>query len=65
MAKVQRKAGMRVDIRVNNPEGNKLGTFDITSGNLYYYRQNAKIVTKKYTWTNLMKLIEKDIASSP
>lgn len=61
MAKVQRKAGMSVDIRVNNREGNRLGNFEITSGNLYYYRKSAKAVTKKYTWANLIRLIEKDI----
>lgn len=64
MAKVQRKAGMTVGVRVNNREGNRLGSFEMTSGNLYYYRKSAKAVTKKYTWSNLIKLIEKDIAGN-
>ena len=55
---------MTVGVRVNNREGNRLGSFEMTSGNLYYYRKSAKAVTKKYTWSNLIKLIEKDIAGN-
>ena len=61
MAKVQKKTAMYTDIRVHDSSGHRRGSFEITSGNIYYYRKNAQKVTKKYTWHNLIKLIERDI----
>ena len=61
MAKTQKKSNMYIDIITRTADGHKAGTFEITSGNLYYYRKNAKKITKQYTWRNLIKLIESDI----
>jgi hypothetical protein len=40
MAKVHRKAGMSIYVNVNSRNGKTLGHFELTSGNLYYYRNN-------------------------
>ena len=61
MPKVQRKGGMAIGVSVRDANGHRQGYFEITSGNLYYFRKNAKQVTKKYTWRNLIKLIEADL----
>jgi len=61
MAQVESKSSISIDIEVKARKGEKKGHLSITSGNLYYYRTNAKSETKRYTFLQLIDLIEKDI----
>jgi hypothetical protein len=61
MAKVESKSIMDINIKVVGKDGKKKGQFIMTSGNIYYYKKNAKIVTAKYTYQQLIDLIESDI----
>lgn len=61
MAKVQKKAGITAMVKVNKKDGGVLGHFELTSGNLYYYRKDAKVATAKYTWASLVKLLETEL----
>jgi len=60
MAKVESKTNVSIDIEVKS--GNeKAGHLSLTKGNIYYYRANAKKETARYTYLQLIDLIEQDL----
>lgn len=61
MAKVESKSRINIDIEVIGRDGLKKGSFSLSSGNFYYFRANAKTETRRYTYQQLLDLIEKDI----
>lgn len=61
MAKVESKTKTTVDMEVTGRDGTKKGHLRFTSGNIYYYRANAKKITAQYTYQQLIDLIESEI----
>lgn len=61
MAKVESKTKTTIDMEVTGRDGTKKGHLNFTSGNIYYYRPNAKTVTAQYTYQQLIDLIETDM----
>jgi hypothetical protein len=59
MARVEKKTKVSMEIEVIGRDGIKKGHLSMTSGNIYYYRPNAKIITAKYTYQQLIDLLEK------
>jgi len=60
MAKVESKTNMSIDIEVKS-DGQKVAHLTLTKGNLYYYRANAKKETARYTYLELIDLIEQSL----
>jgi hypothetical protein len=60
MPRVNSKAEMTINLKVNNRNGNTLGHLVFTSGHLDYYRKKARKVTKRVTLAKLIKLIQKE-----
>ncbi len=61
MAKVESKTDISIDIRVKSKTSKAKGWFCLTSGNVSYYRKNAKKPTVSYTYQQLMELIEDNL----
>ncbi len=61
MPQVESKSNMSIDIEVKSRAGEKKGHISLTSGNLYYYRVNAKNESARYTYQQLIELIERDL----
>jgi len=64
MAKVESKSRVNINIEVISRDGLKKGTFNLSSGNFYYFRANAKTETKRYSYQQLLELIEADIENN-
>jgi len=60
MAKAESKINMSVDIEVKSGD-EKAGHLSLTKGNINYYRANAKNLTARYTYLQLIDLIEQDL----
>jgi hypothetical protein len=65
MPKNQRKAGLDIVVRVTDNEDNLRGRFLISSGSLYYFRRNAREPSRRYSWRQLIELIEEQAAARP
>ena len=61
MSKVESKTRTSIDIEVVGRTGDKKGHLYLTSGNLSYYRPNAKNETARYRYQQLIDLIEADL----
>ena len=61
MARVESKTNLSADIHVKGRNGDTKGHLSLTSGNVYYYRRNAKDETARYTYQQLIDLIESDL----
>ncbi len=61
MAQVESKTNISVDIEVVGRDAEKKGHFSLSSGNLYYYRKNAKNETARITYQQLIELIEEHV----
>ena len=61
MPRVERKSKINIDIKVVGADGGAKGRLYLTSGNLYYYRPNAKNESGRYTYLQLIELIERDM----
>ena len=61
MAKVESKTKTTIDMEVIGRDGIKKGHFVFTSGNMYYYRANAKKSTAQLSYQQLIELIENNI----
>ena len=61
MAQVESKSNISMDIEVKARTGEKRGHLSLTSGNLYYYRTNAKKESARYSYQQLIDLIERDL----
>ena len=63
MAKTQRKAGLDIVVKVTDNEDNLRGRFLISAGSLYYFRKNAKEPSRRYSWRQLIEMIEDQSAA--
>jgi hypothetical protein len=63
MAKTSRKAGLDIVVKVTDAEENLRGRFLISAGSLYYFRKNAKEPSRRYSWRQLIELIEDQTAA--
>jgi hypothetical protein len=62
MPKTHRKAGLDIVVKVTDSEENLRGRFLISAGSLYYFRKNAKEPSRRYSWRQLIELIEEQAA---
>lgn len=62
MPKTPRKAGLDIVVKVTDAEENLRGRFLISAGSLYYFRKNAREPSRRYTWRQLIELIEEQTA---
>ena len=62
MAKVESKSRVNIAIEVIGRDGARKGKFSLSSGNFTYYRVNAKTKTIRYTYQQLLELIENHIS---
>ena len=60
MAKVESKTNMTIEIEVKS-DSQKAAHLTLTKGNIYYYRANAKKETARYTYLQLIDLIERSL----
>lgn len=58
MTKTPRKAGLDIVVKVTDSEDNLRGRFLISAGSLYYFRKNAREPSRRYSWRQLIELIE-------
>jgi hypothetical protein len=65
MPKTHRKAGLDIVVKVTDSEENLRGRFLISAGSLYYFRKNAKEPSRRYSWRQLIELIEEHAAGKP
>lgn len=65
MAKVHRKAGLDIVVKVTDAEDQLRGRFLISANSLYYFRKNAKEPVKRYSWRQLIEMIEGQLAAKP
>jgi hypothetical protein len=65
MPKTQRKAGLDIVVKVTDSDENLRGRFLISAGSLYYFRKNAKEPSRRYSWRQLIEMIEDQPASKP
>jgi hypothetical protein len=63
MAKTQRKAGLDIVVKVTDSEDNLRGRFLISAGSLYYFRKNAREPSRRYSWRQLIEMIEEHEAA--
>ncbi|HUU65090.1 MAG TPA: hypothetical protein VMW37_03190 [Dehalococcoidales bacterium] len=63
MARVQRKTSVTIEAEVIGYDERKKGHLTFTSGNIYYYRPNAKKITVKYTYQQLIDLFESELSA--
>lgn len=60
MAKV-RKAGLDIVVKVADAEGTQ-ARFLISAGSLWYFRRNAREPSRRYSWRQLVEMIEAESA---
>lgn len=58
MAKNPRKAGLDIVVKVTDSDDNLRGRFLISAGSLYYFRKNAREPSRRYSWRQLIEMIE-------
>lgn len=63
MAKTQRKAGLDIVVKVTDSEDNLRGRFLISAGSLYYFRKSAREPSRRYSWRQLIEMIEEHEAA--
>ena len=61
MARVESKTKINIEMEVIGKDGKKKGHLSLSSGNIYYSRPNAKVVTAQYTYQQLIDLIEREL----
>lgn len=61
MARVESKTKINIEMEVIGKDGKKKGHLSLSSGNIYYSRPNAKVVTAQYTYQQLIELIESNL----
>ena len=62
MAQREPKSQTTTSISVKGRSGGRKGRLEITSGNLYYFRTDAKDETERWSLQQIIELLEKDIA---
>ncbi len=63
MAKPTRKAGLDIVVKVTDAEDKLRGRFLISANSLYYFRKNAREPAKRYSWRQLIEMIEGEMAA--
>ena len=63
MAKNPRKAGLDIVVKVTDSDDNLRGRFLISAGSLYYFRKNAREPSRRYSWRQLIEMIEDQSAA--
>lgn len=63
MAKTQHKAGLDIVVKVTGSEDKLRGRFLISAGSLYYFRKNAREPSRRYSWRQLIEMIEEHEAN--
>lgn len=58
------KTRINIEIEVIGRDECKKAHFSLSTGNVNYYRANAKTLTANYTYQQLADLIERDLAES-
>ena len=58
------KTIMSLGLKVKGRNGSLKGTINFTSGNITYYRANAKTITVKMTYQQLIDLLESHLEDS-
>jgi hypothetical protein len=58
MPKTPRKAGLDIVVKVTDSEDNLRGRFLISAGSLYYFRKNAKEPSRRFSWRQLIEMID-------
>ena len=61
MAKREPKTSMSLKLQVKGRDSSLKGSIHLTSGNITYYRANAKTITVKLTYQQLIDLLEKSL----
>lgn len=64
MPRTPRKAGLDIVVKVTDNEDNMRGRFLISAGSLYYFRKNAKEPSRRYSWRQLIEMIEEQAPST-
>lgn len=62
MPNEQRKAGLDIVVKVADAEGDTRGRFLISARSLYYFRRNAREPSRRYSWRQLIDMIEAETA---
>jgi len=62
MVRTPRKAGLDIVVKVTDNDDNLRGRFLISAGSLYYFRKNAKEPSRRYSWRQLIEMIEEQPA---
>ena len=63
MAKANRKAGLDIVVKVTDAEDNLRGRFLISANSLYYFRKSGRQPVKRYSWRQLIEMIEAQMAA--
>jgi hypothetical protein len=63
MGKTSRKAGLDIVVKVTDSDDNLRGRFLISAGSLYYFRKNAKEPSRRYSWRQLIEMIDEQSAA--
>ena len=63
MPKAHKKAGLDIVVKVTDAEDHLRGRFLISANSLYYFRRNAKEPVKRYSWRQLIEMIEAQMAA--
>lgn len=58
------KTRINIEIEVVGRDAAKKAHFSLSSGNVSYFRANAKVITAKYTYQQLADLIEQGMAEN-
>lgn len=64
MTKTPRKAGLDIVVKVTDSDDNLRGRFLISAGSLYYFRKNAKEPSRRYSWRQLIEMIDEQSAGN-
>jgi hypothetical protein len=62
MPNEQRRAGLDIVVKVADAEGDTRGRFLISARSLYYFRRNAREPARRYSWRQLIDMIEAETA---
>jgi hypothetical protein len=63
MPKTHRKASLDIVVKVTDNDDNLRGRFLISTGSLYYFRKNAREPSQRYSWRQLIEMMEEHAAS--
>jgi len=62
MPNEQRRAGLDIVVKVADGDGHTRGRFLISARSLYYFRRNTREPARRYSWRQLIDMIEAETA---